>query len=88
MVKNLIGNINFTLQCNSFHDDDIYDAQWQKTFEWVVPESVKSGLYCAHIFDKNKNEDYIPFTVLPSKKVKKIKSYFEKITHCKLYCIC
>ena len=59
-----------------FHDDDIYDAQWQKTFEWIVPESVKSGLYCAHIFDKNKNEDYIPFTVLPSKKSKKNKILF------------
>ena len=51
-----------------FHDDDIYDANWKKTFNWKVPRNTKSGLYCAHIFDSKKNEDHIPFVVRPSKK--------------------
>lgn len=59
-----------------FHDDDIYDANWKKTFDWIVPKNIKSGLYAAHVFDKNKNEDYIPFTILPAKKRKKNKVVF------------
>ena len=55
-----------------FHDDDIYDANWKKTFDWKVPLNIKSGLYCAHIFDSNKNEDHIPFVIQPSKKRKPI----------------
>jgi len=59
-----------------FHDDDIYDAKWKKTFDWIVPKSIKSGLYCAHVYDTNNNEDYIPFTIRPSKKTKKNKILF------------
>ena len=59
-----------------FHDDDIYDANWKKTFDWQVPSYIKSGLYCAHIFDKKNNEDYIPFVVTPSLKKKKNKIVF------------
>ena len=59
-----------------FHDDDIYDANWKKTFNWQVPSNIKSGLYCAHIFDEKNNEDYIPFVVTPSLKKKKNKIVF------------
>ena len=59
-----------------FHDDDIYNANWKKTFEWIIPKNIKSGLYSAHVFDSKKNEDYIPFTVLPLKKRRKNKIVF------------
>ena len=59
-----------------FHDDDIYDAKWKKTFNWSVPKNIKSGLYSAHVFDRNNNEDYIPFAILPIKKRKKNKIVF------------
>jgi N,N-dimethylformamidase len=59
-----------------FHDDDIYDAKWKKSFHWKVPSNIKSGLYCAHIFDGKNNEDYIPFVVRPSKKNYKNKIVF------------
>ena len=59
-----------------FHDDDIYDANWKKTFEWTVPKNIQSGLYCAHVFDDKKNEDYIPFVVRPYKKNKNKKILF------------
>jgi len=59
-----------------FHDDDIYDAKWNKTFDWIIPKNFKSGIYSARVFDKKNNEDYIPFTILPSKKITKNKILF------------
>ncbi len=59
-----------------FHDDDIYDSKWKKTFHWKVPSNFASGLYCAHIFDSKNNEDHIPFVIRPSKKNIKNKVVF------------
>ena len=36
-----------------FHDDDIYDAQWQKTLNGFTREC-KKWLYCAHFLIKIK----------------------------------
>ena len=27
-----------------FHDDDIYNANWKKTFEWTIPKNIRSGV--------------------------------------------
>ena len=32
-----------------FHDDDLYDAGWDTDFDFSVPESLKSGIYAAHV---------------------------------------
>lgn len=53
-----------------FHDDDLYDAKWQESFQWVVSEDLKSGLYavCLTISDQ---EEYIPFVIRPAPSHKK-----------------
>ncbi len=45
-----------------FHDDDIYDSGWDVDFRLTVPETMKSGLYAAHLRTGD-DEDYIPFVV-------------------------
>lgn len=47
-----------------FHDDDLYDAEWQADFAFTVPEGLKSGLYAAHIAT-DEDEDFMPFVVRP-----------------------
>ena len=49
-----------------FHDDDVYDAGWTKSFDWRVPEGLRSGVYCAHIFN-DAGEEFIPFVVRPAR---------------------
>lgn len=52
-----------------FHDDDIDDARWEVSFEFTVPEGLKSGVYAARLRiggeDSPETEDYIPFVVRP-----------------------
>ena len=48
-----------------FHDDDLYDADWDVDFEWTVPARVASGVYAARLRAKGA-EEYVPFVVLPS----------------------
>ncbi|MBT4627495.1 MAG: N,N-dimethylformamidase [Rhodospirillales bacterium] len=47
-----------------FHDDDLYDAGWQTDFELVVPDHMKSGVYCARLIGAD-DEERIPFFVRP-----------------------
>ncbi len=47
-----------------FHDDDLYDCQWDTDFEFTVPENFKSALYSMRIECENEYED-IPFYVRP-----------------------
>ncbi|GAB7387635.1 large subunit of N,N-dimethylformamidase [Bacillaceae bacterium] len=49
-----------------FHDDDLSDAQWDIDFEWEIPDTLKSGVYAAHV-KAGKDEDYITFFVRPKK---------------------
>ncbi len=49
-----------------FHDDDIYDCQWDTDFNFTIPQDMRSGVYamrleCAGI------EEMIPFFVRPAK---------------------
>ncbi len=37
-----------------FHDDDLYDCGWRTDFTLTVPADLKSGIYCAHIWQKTR----------------------------------
>ncbi|KJY78552.1 N,N-dimethylformamidase beta subunit family domain-containing protein [Vibrio nigripulchritudo] len=55
-----------------FHHDDIYDANWDTTFTFVVPDTLPSGAYAIHIENGETTpeitcEDYVPFFVTPHK---------------------
>jgi N,N-dimethylformamidase len=47
-----------------FHDDDLEDAGWQPSFEMVVADSLRSGVYAMRL-EAEKAEEYIPFFVRP-----------------------
>ncbi len=47
-----------------FHDDDLYDCDWDTDFTFDVPADLPSGLYCAHLAC-GADEDYVPFVVRP-----------------------
>jgi len=51
-----------------FHDDDLYDAEWEKDFSFTIPEALPSGIYAARLRQAD-SEDYIPFFVAPSRGV-------------------
>ena len=53
-----------------FHDDDLSDAQWSRSLDWAVPDSLRSGVYALHIAPVDpsagdQDDDYIPFFVRP-----------------------
>lgn len=54
-----------------FHDDDIYDFEWDTDFKFKIPNNMPSGIYIMRIKGEG-NEDSIPFFVAP--KIKKIKT--------------
>jgi N,N-dimethylformamidase len=45
-----------------FHDDDLEDAGWQPSFEIVVPDNLRSGVYAMRL-EAEEGEEYIPFYV-------------------------
>jgi N,N-dimethylformamidase len=47
-----------------FHDDDLYDSQWQTDVRWQVPEDFSSGVYAAHL-QQGLEEFYVPFYIRP-----------------------
>ena len=47
-----------------FHEDDLYDADWECDFELTIPGDTKSGLYCVRLSVDN-SEEFIPFVVRP-----------------------
>ena len=49
-----------------FHDDDLYDAEWESDFSYTVPDSLPSGIYAARL-RHGEFEDHIPFFVAPSR---------------------
>jgi N,N-dimethylformamidase len=57
-----------------FHDDDLYDCDWETDFTWEVPADLKSGVYCVHLTQQGKSESYeefAPVFVRPGPKQKK-----------------
>ena len=51
-----------------FHNDDLYDAQWETDFTYTISEDMRSGVYAARLRTES-SEDYIPFFVRPPKGV-------------------
>lgn len=47
-----------------FHDDDLYDAQWDVDFTLKVPETLSSGLYAVRL-SAGADSEYVPFAVRP-----------------------
>jgi N,N-dimethylformamidase len=47
-----------------FHDDDLYDCDWETDFSFVVPDDLASGIYAAR-FRQGEHEEYVPFVVSP-----------------------
>jgi N,N-dimethylformamidase len=47
-----------------FHEDDMDDANWSPSFEWVVPVDSRCGLYGARVTTTD-GEDIIPFFIRP-----------------------
>ena len=52
-----------------FHQDDIYDCQWDTDFALTVADDLTSGVYAARI-KAGDDEDRIPFVVLPPRNTK------------------
>lgn len=47
-----------------FHEDDLYDANWQTDFTLSVPDDLRSGIYAIHLIGHD-DEDFVPFVVRP-----------------------
>jgi N,N-dimethylformamidase len=47
-----------------FHDDDLYDAGWDTDFEYIVPSSLRSGVYAVRLRAES-DEWYVTFFVRP-----------------------
>ncbi|MGI9331702.1 MAG: N,N-dimethylformamidase beta subunit family domain-containing protein [Gammaproteobacteria bacterium] len=45
-----------------FHDDDLYDVQWEEDFELRVPQDLASGVYAVRLYTDSA-EFYTPFCV-------------------------
>jgi N,N-dimethylformamidase len=48
-----------------FHDDDLDDARWPMAFSFQVPEDLASGAYAFWLVTDERDEDYLPFFVVP-----------------------
>ena len=46
-----------------FHDDDIYDCEWDTDFTYTIPKELKSGVYAARIETDLGDKEMIPFFV-------------------------
>ena len=70
-----------------FHDDDVYDAGWDVDFELTIPDSMKSGIYAAHLLagKEREDEEYIPFVVRPKPGKEKKVCFLFPITSYKAY---
>ena len=47
-----------------FHDDDLYDARWETSFGYVVPDDLRSGVYAVRLRTDD-DEWYVTFFVRP-----------------------
>ena len=46
-----------------FHDDDLYDCEWETDFVYTVPDDLRSGIYAARLRNDRGAEEYITFFV-------------------------
>ena len=49
-----------------FHEDDIYDFEWEDDFSFLIPEDMPSGIYLMKL-ECEKEEDNIPIFICPPK---------------------
>jgi len=49
-----------------FHDDDIYDCQWQTDFSFTIPRDLRSGVYAMRL-ECDGIEEMLPFFVRPAR---------------------
>jgi N,N-dimethylformamidase len=47
-----------------FHDDNVYDAGWDESHAWTVPDGTGSALYALHV-TVGDAEEFVPFAVVP-----------------------
>jgi len=55
-----------------FHDDDLYDCDWETDFTWDLPKDLKSGVYCLWL-TQGSLEEFAPIFVRPGPGQKKAK---------------
>ncbi len=55
-----------------FHDDDIYDCQWQTDFSFTIPQDLRSGFYAMRL-ECDGVEEMLPFFVRPARGTKQSK---------------
>ncbi|MCL4764647.1 MAG: N,N-dimethylformamidase [Hyphomicrobiaceae bacterium] len=48
-----------------FHDDDIEDCRWPTSYEWTVPEGLRSGTYALRLEAGGEQENIPFFVVVP-----------------------
>lgn len=53
-----------------FHEDDLYDCEWQNDFGFEIPADLKSGVYAMRL-QSEFGEDMLPFFVRPAKNATK-----------------
>ncbi len=64
-----------------FHDDDIYDAEWDVDFSFTVPDDLPSGVYAARL-RAGDDVEYIPFVVrAPKGREKKLVFLFPSASY-------
>ena len=49
-----------------FHEDDLYDCQWDTDLEFQIPDDLPSGVYGVKL-QQDGQQDIVPFFVLPPK---------------------
>ncbi|MDG2482177.1 MAG: hypothetical protein P8Q36_15120, partial [Alphaproteobacteria bacterium] len=49
-----------------FHDDDLYDAEWDTAFTYEIPGDLRSGVYAVHLVTDD-DEWYVTFYVRPKR---------------------
>ena len=47
-----------------FHDDDLYDCEWEIDFEVQLPSDISSGVYAVRLYSGSE-EYFVPFSVRP-----------------------
>ena len=48
-----------------FHEDDLYNANWEPDFALTIPEDARSGLYCIRLSVES-SEEFVPFVIRPA----------------------
>ncbi|XWX00324.1 hypothetical protein V2A60_008344 [Cordyceps javanica] len=58
-----------------FHDDDLEDCQWSRTFRFHLPENLRSGCYVLEL-TAGSVRDWLPFWVRPSPRKQRARLLF------------